>query len=361
MSQARTILSHLGTTDIFPRESQDEVALMNLIKIKPFRWQAGSRSNQIDFMVSGMDSNGAKDHMLLELLADEYQTPDVQLPCRVCSHVGLKSVMPSASLADQSPSAAFRAKGLASCPTCSLVQVVDADAVGGSLSALACGELPESIRSTVLELCDSRELGPDSLALEIAGSDYLRSYQTAGIPVLRIELSRPTTRKGESASDLPAIREPLSQELALQLVRNNQRADVVHVGPVFSQIEDLNGMASSLMTILKPDGVAVIQVPYLKDIVEHADVDLMVRMRSCFSLTALTQLLGQHGLEIVDVTHRQISGGAITVTAARFGTMSATAAVHEMMQDEACWIRDLQFLQSVGDALHCPAPDRRAA
>ncbi len=353
-------MSHPVTTDIFPRESQDEVALMIIIKNKLLWWQPGSRSNQFDFMVSGMDSNGAKDHMLLELLADEIHAPDIQLPCRVCSRVGLKSVMSSAA-ADHSASEAIEPKGLAWCPTCSLVQIADAQPVASNLSAVPGADHPESVRSTVADLCDSRRLGSDSLALEISGSDYLRAYQSRGIPVLQIELSRQSARKAESASDLPAIGEPLNQELALQLVRNNQRADVVHVGPVFSQIDDVNGVVSNLMTILKPEGVAVVQVPYLKDIVDQADRDTATRMRCCFSLTSLTQLFGQHGLEIVDVNHRSISGGSMTVTAARFGTMSATAAVHETMQDEAGWVRDAQFLQDFGDALNRPSHDRRAA
>lgn len=349
-------MSHLVSTDIFPRESQDEVTLMMIVKDKLLWWHAGSRSSQFDFMVSGMDSNGAKDHMILELLADENQAPDIQLPCRVCSRVGLKSVM-----AVQPALEAIEPEGLAWCPTCSLVQIADSQPVSGGLSAINYADHPESVRSTVADLCDSRCLGSESLVLEISGSDYLRAYQSRGIPVLRIELSRQTPRKVESTSDLPALREPLDQELALQLVRNNQRADVVHVGPVFSQIDDVNGVVSNLMTILKPEGVAVVQVPYLKDIVDHADGDTASRMRCCFSLTSLTQLFGQHGLEIVDVIHRPISGGAMTVTAARFGTMSATAAVHETMQDEASWVRDPEFLQGFGDGLNQRSNDRRAA
>jgi len=354
-------LSHRGTTDIFPRESQDEVALMLNIKIKLLWWHTGSRSNQFGFMVSGMDSNGAKDHMLLELLADEFHVPDIQLPCRVCGQVGLKSVMSSAGVADQAASNPSSANGLAWCPTCSLVQIADAQPMASGIAAMHGPDQSESVRTLVAELCDERQLGPDSLALEIAGSEYLRVYQNLGVPVLRIDLSSNSAPKVDTSSDLPALRGPLDQELALELVRNNQRADVVHLGPMFSQIDDLNGIVSSLSTILKPEGSIVVQVPYLKSLVQHADSGITALNRSCFSLTALTQLFGQHGLEIIDVEHQPLAGGSFTVTVARFGTKSATVSVREMMDDESDWVRDARFLRAFGEAISRPSNDRRAA
>lgn len=354
-------MSHLVSTDIFPRESQDEVALMVVIKIKLLWWHAGSRSNQFDFMVSGMDSNGAKDHMLLELLATDDHDSELQFPCRICGQVGLKPIHSPAGGDDHPSSEARQADELAWCPICSLVQIAESQPVTASLTASPCAEDQEAARLTADNLCSSQRLGSDSLVMEISGSDYLRHYRQHGIPVLQVELSRNSARMADSDADLPLIREPLNHELALQLVRNNQRADVVHLGPAFSQADDLNGIVSSLATILKPEGVIVVQVPYLKDLVQRSDTAIAMQYRSCFSLTALTQLFGQHGLEVIDVARSQNDGDSFTVTAARFGTKSATTAVHEMMEDESEWVRDARFLSAIGEAINRPSNDRRAA
>lgn len=354
-------MSHLVSTDIFPRESQDEVALMVSIKFKLPWWHAGSRSNQLDFMVSGMDSNGAKDHMLLELLATEDRDSELQFPCRICGQVGLKPINSSAGGDDHASPVARQTDDLAWCPICSLVQIAESQPVTASLTAICCAEDQDTARSTADNLCSSQRLGSDSLVMEISGSTHLRNYRQRGIPVLQVELSCNSARMAEPDADLPLIREPLNHELALQLVRNNQRADVVHLGPAFSQANDLNGIVSSLSTILKPEGLVVVQVPYLKDLVQQRDPAIAMQYRSCFSLTALTQLFGQHGLEVIDVARPQNESESFTVTAARFGTKSATAAVHEMMEDESEWVRDARFLNAFGEAINRPSNDRRAA
>jgi len=78
------------------------------------------------------------------------------------------------------------------------------------------------------------------------------------------------------------------------------------------------------------------------------------------ALTSLTQLFGQHGLEIVDVERMKNRGGRIRITAARFGTTSVTTAVHDLMNEESAWVRDLDSDQLFGEAI-APSQDRWAA
>lgn len=356
-----TILSHLVSRDIFPRESQDEVVLMAIIKSYLLWQQAGSRSNQFGFMVSGMDSNGAKDHMLLELLATDGHETELQFPCRICGQVGLKSVNSSVGGDDHASAPAGQADELAWCPTCSLVQIAESRPNTMSLAAIPCAEDQQAARLMADSLCSAQQLGSESLVMEFMGSEYLRNYRLHGVPVLQVEQSPNAARMADSDAEIPCIRESLSHELALQLVRNNQRADLVHLGAAFSQADDLNGIVSSLSTILKPEGIIVVQVPYLKDLVQRASTGIDLQYRSCFSLTSLTQLFGQHGLEVIDVSRQQTEGGSLRVTVGRFGIRSATAAVHEMMEDESEWVRDARFLNAFGEGINRPSNDRRAA
>ena len=207
-------------------------------------------------------------------------------------------------------------------------------------------------------LCQTRQLGPASLVVEIAGSDpdLLQRYHQAGIPVLAVESARHAVQIAEQ--DAYTISETFGPELAMQLVRANQRADVIHVNDAFANMTDLNGVVAGIATLIKSNGVVVVAVPYLKD---HSEFAANHREHVClFSLTSLTQLFGQHGLEIVDVEWVTNPGEAIRITAARFGTTSVTTAVHDLMDDEAAWVRDPGIYQLFGEAI-APSQDRWAA
>jgi len=94
------------------------------------------------------------------------------------------------------------------------------------------------------------------------------------------------------------ISEFFGQDLAQQLARNGERADVIHANNVLAHVADLNGAVAGFATLLKARGVVVVEAPYLKDLLDHVEFDTIYHEHLCyFSLTALTQLFGQQGLE----------------------------------------------------------------
>lgn len=320
----------------------------------------GSWMNLTGFMVSRMDSNGAERSMLLEISASECHGVQHQVPCRICGQVGLNSVL----LRDDEP-VVRESKwpvDLAWCPTCSLVQWTEA-ASGDSQprGTSPTGRDEQAAKAIVDRLRESQQLDSDSFIVELIGGDrdILQWYDLACIPVLGIKTarSRHQTREG-----LPVINAAFDQELALQLVRSNQRADVIHANSAIAHIADLNGVVSGFATLLKQDGIVVVEVPYLKDLANHVGFNTLDRDEMFyFSLTALVQLFGQHGLEVVDLERLKAYGGMLRITAAKSGTMSVSAAVHDMMDDESTWVREAGFYQSFGETLAPSSHERWAA
>lgn len=287
--------------------------------------------------------------MLMELSLTDCPADQYALPCRICSQVGLNSVTQSQPTTD-SPTPI----DLAWCPACSLVQWIGEPATRaahGSSSGVAVGA-----QALVDRLRKTRRLGPDSLVVGMAGSgDLLKSYRDAGIPVLAIE---PVTE----AADIRTICSTFGQDLALDLFRANQRADVIHANDTLLHAADLNSVASGFATLLKPDGIVVAEVPYLKDLAECVGFNTLDRSELClFSLTALTQLFGQHGMEIIDVECMKAHGGVLRTIATRSGTTSVSPAVYELLDGEASWVRDPAFYLSFGETLAPSARDRWAA
>ncbi len=102
------------------------------------------------------------------------------------------------------------------------------------------------------------------------------------------------------------------RELAQQLAAKGRRADVIHANNVLAHVADTNGFVAGIGTLLKDDGVAVIEVPYVRELIEHGEFDTIYHEHLCyFSVTALTRLFQRHGLSLNRVEPLAIHGGSL--------------------------------------------------
>jgi hypothetical protein len=82
--------------------------------------------------------------------------------------------------------------------------------------------------------------------------------------------------------------------------------------------------------------VAVIEVPYVKDMIDGNEFDTIYHEHLCyFSLMALNLLFKRHGLIVEDVEHLPIHGGSLRVFISREG--KRTSSVIRMLWEEAEW------------------------
>lgn len=195
-------------------------------------------------------------------------------------------------------------------------------------------------RSLADRLVAQRRLDRGSRVVEIASNDgyLLQFYQTRGIEVLGIEPARNVARVAEEQG-IPTCCEFFDAALAQRLAEQGQQADVLHAHNVLAHVSDLNGFVTGIATALRPGGVAVIEVPYLLDLVEQVEFDTIYHEhQSYFSLTALCPLFDRCGLRIVDVERVAIHGGSLRVFAELRGPRcQAKPAVEQMLEQEAIW------------------------
>jgi SAM-dependent methyltransferase len=205
------------------------------------------------------------------------------------------------------------------CPQCTLVQIRETVAP----EVLFASDYPyfssfsnyllEHSRRNVEELIRMRGLGPKSFVVELASNDgyLLRNYVEAGIPVLGIDPVSGVARAAEKAG-VPTIVEFFNRDLAEQMAAKGQRADVLHANNVLAHVADTNGFVEGIHILLKDEGVAVIEVPYLRDLVDHCEFDTIYHEHLCyFSVTALDHLFRRHGLFLIDVRRLPIHGGSL--------------------------------------------------
>jgi SAM-dependent methyltransferase len=205
------------------------------------------------------------------------------------------------------------------CPDCTLAQITETVAP----EILFGGDYPyfSSVSPTLLrhskenadELIDSRRLGSTSLVVEIASNDgyMLKNFVEKGIPSLGIDPARGPATAAQQAG-IPTLCTFFGKDLARQLREEGKQADVVIANNVVAHVPDLNGLVEGIGIILKEDGLAVIEVPYLVDLVERCEFDTIYHQHLCyFSVTALDRLFRRHRLFLNDVRRLSIHGGSL--------------------------------------------------
>ncbi len=168
-------------------------------------------------------------------------------------------------------------------------------------------------RTSALEIMNSRKLDKNSLVVEAASNDgyMLKNFVERGIPVLGIDPARAPAQVALGAG-IPTLVTFFNAGLAEALVQEGKRADVFLANNVLAHVPDLNGFATGIKTILKETGVAVIEAPYVVDLVDHGEFDTIYHQHLCyFSVTALDRLFRRHGLYINDVRRVAIHGGSL--------------------------------------------------
>jgi SAM-dependent methyltransferase len=210
---------------------------------------------------------------------------------------------------------------VAFCATCSLVQILETvppeELFGDDYPYFSSftDTLLKHSEANVKERITERKLGPESLVVELASNDgyLLQYYKQAGVPVLGIDPA-PGPVKAALAKGIDSIRAFFGSAFAKELVGKGKRADVIHANNVLAHVADTNGFVEGIATLLKDDGVAVIECPYVKDLIEHGEFDTIYHEHLCyFSVTALRELFKRHGLFITRVVPLSIHGGSLRV------------------------------------------------
>jgi len=217
------------------------------------------------------------------------------------------------------------------CETCALVQlthVLPADQIFdedypyfSSFSDM----LVRHAEKHVIDLIESRNLGPDSLVVEVASNDgyLLKAFIERGIPVLGIE---PTPGPAAAAREVgvPTREEFFGAEVAQRLVDEGLRADVIIANNVMAHVPDLNSFVEGFSILLKDDGVVSVENPGLGAMLAHTEFDTVYHEHFCyFSTIAVEALMRRHGLALVGVTEfPELHGGTLRWRAARAGAAS---------------------------------------
>ncbi len=206
------------------------------------------------------------------------------------------------------------------CESCTLVQLthaLPAEEIFGadypyfsSFSDTLCRHADRHAR----DLIASRNLGPDSLVVEIASNDgyLLRAFVERGIPVLGIEPS-PGPASAAREIGVPTLTEFFDAGLARSLAVQGLRADVIIANNVLAHVPDLNSFVEGMSVLLADDGIVEVENPGVGALLDHTEFDTVYHEHFCyFSTIAVDTLMRRHGLYLAGVEEfPELHGGTL--------------------------------------------------
>ena len=247
------------------------------------------------------------------------------------------------------------------CPDCALVQItetVSPETLFGEYFYFSSfsDTILQNAKAIAERMIAALGLGSNSLAVEVASNDgyLLKNYLWQGIPVLGIEPAHNIARVAEE-NGVATLSEFFNISLADRLVQRGQQADVIHANNVVAHVADLEGVVAGIAHLLKPDGVAIIENHYVKDLIDHVEFDSVYHEHLCYySVTSFEYLFRKHGLALVDVERLPVHGGSLRVFFQRSdGPCSlekqGAERVKEMLAAEASWgVGEFAFYENFG-------------
>ncbi|MCM8776549.1 MAG: class I SAM-dependent methyltransferase, partial [Candidatus Omnitrophica bacterium] len=153
------------------------------------------------------------------------------------------------------------------------------------------------------------------LAIDIGSNDglLLSCYQKVGMKAVGIEPARNLSDEA-NRQGLCTINRYFDTACVHQVLRECGPADVISANNVFAHIDDISGVCRNVRTLLRDDGMFVIEFPYLGVMLEKLCFDMIYHEHlSYIAVHPLNFILGRFGLEIWDIQEVASHGGSLRV------------------------------------------------
>jgi len=238
------------------------------------------------------------------------------------------------------------------CPECALVQItetVDPVKLFTDYKYYSSGSktMLKSAADLVEQTIQRKLLGEDSLVIEIASNDgyLLKNYVAVDIPVFGIDPCMEIAKYAKRVNNVNTGMDYFSLAFAKSL---NYKADVIHANNIMAHMGDLNDVAEGIAYLLKPDGIVIIETPYVKDMIDKVEFDTIYHEHLCYySLMSLIHLFNRHGMSIMDVEHLDIHGGSLRVTAGKSPKIIRDS-VSDLLATEMMTVDDYGYYEYFG-------------
>ena len=258
----------------------------------------------------------------------EYSLEGLEMKCRFCNnnleHMFLdlgKSPMANLYLKTEglNKMESFYPLRAYVCSNCFLVQLDEFESPKNIFTEYAymssySESMLKHVQNFVEKSIERFHIDKNSQVVEIASNDgyLLQFYKNEGIPCLGVEPAINVAKIAEKKG-IKSITKFFSLQTAKELICDGKDADLLIAFNVLPHIPNLNDFIEGFKTILKKDGIGVIQFSaYLLPFLQNIEFDTIYHEHfSFFSVYTLEKIFASRGLTIFDIEEQSIHGGSM--------------------------------------------------
>lgn len=273
--------------------------------------------------------------------------------CRYCGSEELRKYL---SLGDQPPSNSFISKkGIDSevfyplevyfCEKCFLSQLLDVvpakDIFDDYLyHSSTSKQLLELYADLVLKASKRFNIQSGDIVVDIGCNDgvLLKAYPD-NLKIIGVEPSNVADMASKEGFII--YKDFFGEETASKIDKDFGKAKIITATNVFVHVDDMNNFIKGFHDLIADDGVIIIEVSYLIDVIDRLLFDTVYHEHLCYlSLTPLSYFLEKNGLEAFDVERSEIgaSGPSIRVfIQKKSGKYKIEESINDMLEMENDW------------------------
>lgn len=181
----------------------------------------------------------------------------------------------------------------------------------------------------------AKQIKGASFVVDIGSNDgiLLKPLKALGVKALGVEPSINVSKIAMDAG-LPTITAFFDAPTVKKIIKDHEKADVVVTSSVFTHLEDPHTFIEDVKTLLSDEGVFIIEVEYIGQILETVQYERFYLDRIFYySLTSLDLLMKKHGVYVADVEKVEMHGTSLRVSI-RKGKGTPSKAVTDLLSEE---------------------------
>lgn len=188
-------------------------------------------------------------------------------------------------------------------------------------------------------------LGANDLVVEAASNDgsLLQCFQSRGVRTLGVEPAANIAAMARSAG-IETLERFFDSAVANEVRHSYGAASAVIANNVLAHVDDPRDFLQGARRLLEDDGVLIVEVPYLRDLLARLEYDTIYHEHLCyFSVRSLRDLLESAGLGIVRVERLPVHGGSLRIYASpsASGRTAGSEAATLIEEEEALGLAEL--------------------
>jgi len=188
--------------------------------------------------------------------------------------------------------------------------------------------LLQNAEKLVAKVVKKYKLNTETFVVEIGSNDgyLLQYYQKLGIGILGVEPASNIAEYANNVKSIPTLNKFFNIETANEILSKYKKARIVHANNVMAHVAELHSILDGVKKILTHDGIFIVEVAYVKNMLNNAAFDSIYHEHLCYySIKTINSLFKLHGLEIFDVEIINSHGGSLRVYASHKSVCKKTS------------------------------------